>query len=312
MKYLVTGGGGFIGSHIVEFLVRRGDEVRVIDDFSTGRRENLEGFVDRIELIEGSLVNEGFVREAAAGVEVVLHQGAIPSVPRSHHDPAATSEANVRGTLNVLVAARDAGVRRVVVASSSSTYGDSEKLPKRETDPPNPKSIYAATKLAGEHYAMVFAEIFALPVICLRYFNIFGPRQDPASQYAAVIPKFITSIAGNEPPVIFGDGTQSRDFTYIENAVRANYLAATVEHFPSGEVCNIACGQRYSLLQLVETINNILGKDVKPQFAPPRPGDVKHSQADISKAKKLLGYEPVISFEEGLRRTIDFFAGKTL
>ncbi|MEW5947645.1 MAG: NAD-dependent epimerase/dehydratase family protein [bacterium] len=309
MRVLVTGGAGFIGSHVAEDFVKSGARVRVLDDFSTGRRENIEAFAGALELIEGSLADEDTVARAAEGVDVILHQGALPSVPRSHARPLESNDANVRGTLNVLLAARRTRAARVVIASSSSVYGDSETLPKTETMKPEPKSIYAATKLAGEHYAGVFHETFGVPTLCLRYFNVFGPRQDPASQYAAVIPRFITDVARGVKPTVFGDGTQSRDFTYVANVVHANRLAATIGDFPAGAVCNVACGARYDLLRLISLINAFLGAAVEPQFAPPRPGDVKHSLADVSLAKKLLGYEPVVSFEEGLRRTVEFFAG---
>lgn len=301
--YLVTGGAGFIGSHLVERLVAEGQPVRVIDNFFTGKRRNLEPFAGRCEVVEGSLLDESMLRRAMQDVEYVLHQAAIPSVPRSIANPSATNEANVTGTLNVLLAARDAGVKRVVMASSSSVYGDSPTLPKVESMPTNPKSIYAAGKLIGEHYARVFHNVFDLSVMCLRYFNVFGPRQDPHSEYAAVIPKFIKMIRAGVSPTVHGDGLQTRDFTYIDNVVDANLQAARAPRTPDGLVCNIACGERVSILDLISLINAILGADVKPEFVESRAGDVKHSLADIGLAHETFGYAPRVSLEEGLRRT---------
>jgi len=307
-RYLVTGGAGFIGSNIVETLVARGEQVVVLDDFSTGKRENLEGFLDKVTLIEGS-VADAVVREAVEGVDFVLHQGALASVPRSVDDPISTNRANVDGTLNLLVAARDAGVKRVVFAASSSAYGDQPTLPKVETMPPMPLSPYAASKVACEYYCKAFTACYGLETVCLRYFNIFGPRQDPQSQYAAVIPRFITRMLDGKPPVIFGDGEQSRDFTYVADCVEANLLACEAPG-AVGRTFNVACGGRYTLNQLVELLNDILGTDLQPIYEPERPGDVKHSQADITAARQALGYEPKVSFEEGLRRTVEWFKAR--
>ncbi len=309
MKYLVTGGAGFIGSNIVEELLRRGHQVRVLDNFATGRRENLTPFLDRIELIEGDLRSYHIVREAVDGMDFILHQGALPSVPRSIKDPITSNEVNVAGTLNILDAARDAGVKRVVFASSSSIYGDSEKLPKQEDMTPNPLSPYAVSKLAGEKYCQVFARIYGLHTVALRYFNVFGPRQDPTSQYSAVIPKFITAILNNKQPTIYGDGTQSRDFTYVTNVVEANILATEAD-FPPGMVFNCACHERIDLNQLVKDINEILGKHIEPLYTDPRPGDVKHSFADIERIQKYLGYRPKVYFREGLEKTIEWYKEK--
>jgi len=303
IMYLITGGAGFIGSHLVERLVGEGQPVRVIDNFFTGNRKNLEPFEGRYELVEASLLDEAALSRAMQGVEYVLHQAAIPSVPRSIANPKATNEANVSGTLNVLVAARDAGVKRVVMASSSSVYGDSPTLPKVETMPTNPKSIYAASKLIGEQYARVFHNVFNLSVVCLRYFNVFGPRQDPDSEYAAVIPKFIRMIRAGVSPTVHGDGLQTRDFTYIDNVVDANFKAAQAPRAPDGLVCNIACGERVSIIDLIDRINSIMGTDIKPEFTENRAGDVKHSLADITVARDTFGYSPSITLEEGLKRT---------
>lgn len=304
--YLVTGGAGFIGSNIVEELVRRGERVRVLDDFSTGKHENLAPFVEHIELLEGTLLDVAAVRRAVQGVDYVLHQAALPSVQRSIEDPLTTHTTNATGTLNLLLAARDAGVKRFVFASSSSVYGDTPTLPKEESMPPSPKSPYAASKLAGEHYCRVFAEVYGLETVCLRYFNVFGPRQDPTSQYAAVIPLFITAMLQGQSPTIYGDGLQSRDFTYVANVVEAN-LSAAVAPDVTGRVFNIACGQSYTLLDLISALNNILGNEIVPVYAAPRPGDVRHSLADITAARKALGYQPLVDFEEGLRRTVEWY-----
>jgi len=302
-KYLVTGGAGFIGSNIVEELVKRNESVRVLDNLSTGRRENIEPFMDGIEFIEGDLRDLDSVRKAVNGVDYVLHQGALPSVPRSIDNPLTTNEVNVNGTLNVLTSARDAGVKRVVYASSSSIYGNSEVLPKREDMPPNPLSPYAISKLAGENYCRIFYRIYGLETVCLRYFNVFGPRQDPTSQYSAVIPKFISAMLNGERPKIYGDGKQSRDFTYVANVVQANLLACQADGV-AGEFFNVACGERYTVLDLVAELNEILGKDVEPVFTEPRKGDVRHSQADISKAQRLLEYGGLVGFKSGLRMLI--------
>ncbi len=304
--YLVTGGAGFIGSNIVRELVARGEGVRVLDNFSTGRRENLAEVLNDIELIEGDVRDPSACRRAVAGVEYVLHQGAIPSVQRSVDDPFISNEANVNGTLNLLIAARDAGVRRVVYASSSSVYGDSPTLPKHEDMTPRPRSPYAVSKLAAEYYCQVFTEVYGLETVSLRYFNVFGPRQDPTSQYSAVIPLFVQAMLAGEPPVVYGDGLQSRDFTYVSNNVEANLLAATAPGV-AGRVFNIACGKRYTLLDLIAMLNDILGTRIDPVFAPPRPGDVKHSLADIRLAQEQMSYTVDVDFETGLERTVTWY-----
>lgn len=306
MKYLVTGGAGFIGSNIVAELLRRGKQVRVLDNFSTGRRENVKEFAKQIELIEGDLRSYHIVREAVDGIDFVLHQGALPSVPRSINDPITTNQVNVEGTLNILDASRDAGVKRVVFASSSSIYGDSEKLPKQEDMIPNPLSPYAVSKLAGEKYCQVFARIYKLHTTALRYFNVFGPKQDPTSQYSAVIPRFIQAILHDRSPIIYGDGTQSRDFTFVRNVVEANILA-TEKDFPPGMVFNCACHERIDLNQLVESINTILGKKIKAEYTAARAGDVKHSFADIKRISEYLNYNPLVYFQEGLKKTIEWY-----
>jgi UDP-glucose 4-epimerase len=305
-SYLVTGGAGFIGSHIVKELARRGERVRVLDNFSTGRRENIAPFLKHIDLIEGDLRDLPSVRQAVGGTDYVLHQAALPSVPRSVADPLASNAANVTGTLNLLVAARDAGVRRVVYASSSSVYGDNPILPKQEDMLPVPKSPYAVSKLAGEHYCRAFTEVYGLETVSLRYFNVFGPRQDPASQYAAVIPLFITAMLQDEPPVIHGDGHQSRDFTYVSNVAHANLLAAAAPDI-AGRVFNAACGQRYTLMDLIAILNDFLGVQIVPVHTDPRPGDVRHSLADITAAREALGYRAEVSFREGLQLTADWY-----
>lgn len=307
--YLVTGGAGFIGSNLVEALLERGERVRVLDNFSTGKRENLHPFRDDVDLFEGDIRSYHLVRRAMDGIEVVLHQAALPSVPRSIADPLTTNEVNVEGTLNVLEAAREAGVGRVVFASSSSVYGNSLELPKHEGMTPAPLSPYAVSKLAGETYCSVFSRIYGIEAVALRYFNVFGPRQDPSSQYSAVIPKFVTAIARGERPRIFGDGEQSRDFTYVANVVHANILAATVP-IQGSVVVNCACGSRATLNDLVEHINAELGTTVEPVYAEPRLGEVKHSLASVARAHETIGYEPSWSFEEGLRETIASYTGR--
>lgn len=308
MKYLVTGGAGFIGSNIVQELLRQGKEVRVLDNFATGKRENILPLLkdSRLSLFEGDLRSFHIVRAAVKGVDYILHQGALPSVPRSITDPITSNDVNILGTLNLLEAAREFGVKRVICASSSSIYGNSESLPKVEEMPVNPMSPYALTKYAQERYCQVFYQLYGLETVSLRYFNVFGPNQDPSSQYSAVIPKFIRLIQQDREPIIYGDGTQSRDFTYVENNVWANIQACTAPKAP-GEVINVACGERYTLLDLVQMINSILGKDIQPRFEPERPGDVKHSQAGIDKARELLDYEVRVDFREGLEKTIDYF-----
>ncbi|HET6373419.1 MAG TPA: SDR family oxidoreductase [Candidatus Polarisedimenticolia bacterium] len=309
---LVTGGGGFIGSHITERLLSEGRDVRVIDDFSSGRPENLE-FVrtserwGRLEVVPGDITDTAFVKSACEGVEHLFHEAAIPSVPRSVADPAASSRVNVEGTLNLLIAARDAGVKRFIYASSSSVYGESPTLPKVETMPPDPLSPYAISKLAAEQYARAFYRLYGLPTIGLRYFNIFGPRQDPASEYAAVVPRFITSAARGQAATIFGDGEQTRDFTYVSNAVGANLNACRCGPEAFGGTFNIACGQRTSLLTLAARINAILGGGPAPVHAERRPGDVMHSVADITEAGLKLGYKPSVGLDEGLTHTVAWF-----
>ena len=304
--YLVTGGAGFIGSNIVAELVKRNERVRVLDNFSTGNRGNLVAFNERIHVVEGSLTDLETVRAAVKNVDYVLHQGALPSVPRSIEQPINSNDVNVCGTLNVLVASKDEGVKRVVLASSSSVYGNTEIMPKVETLCPMPLSPYAVSKLACEHYARVFSQLYGLPTICLRYFNVFGPRQNPRSQYSAVIPKFIMAMMNGESPVIYGDGLQSRDFSYVQNVVEANLLAA-VEPKAKAEVVNIACQEVYTLLDLVRELNAILGVNIKPKFEPIRKGDVKHSFADISLAREIMNYRPEIKWQEGLKRTVEWF-----
>lgn len=302
--HLVTGGAGFIGSHIVEALLRQGESVRVVDNFSTGRPENLRGFVHRIELITGDVSDPSVARAAMQGVEVVFHQAALPSVPRSIRDPLGSHAANANGTLQLLEAARHAGVSRFVYAASSSAYGDTPTLPKIEDMPTNPRSPYAVSKLTGEYYAQAYHRVYGLETVCLRYFNIFGPRQDPESPYAAVIPKFAAELLAGRPPVINGDGEQTRDFTYIDNAVAANLLAAAAPAEAAGQVFNVACGQRVSLNTLVKMLQAETGVRVAPKFAPERPGDVRDSLASIEKAKRILGYEPEVSLKEGLAFTV--------
>jgi nucleoside-diphosphate-sugar epimerase len=303
--YLVTGGAGFIGSHIVHRLVEDGKAVRVLDDFSSGKRENL-ATVDGVKLIEGDLRSETTVDEAVRGVEVIFHQGAVPSVPRSMIDPKTSFDVNVSGTLNLLLAAKDSGVRRVVMASSSSVYGDLPELPKVETMPTKPLSPYAASKLAGEELCQVFWRAYGLETVSLRYFNVFGPRQDPESQYAAVIPKFLKALKTGQRPMIFDDGEQSRDFTYIDNVVDANMLAADAEGI-SGDVFNIAAGDSISINEMLRQLAALVGVEPSPEYAPPRPGDIRDSRADIRSARAKLGYEVNVSFEEGLARTVAAF-----
>lgn len=303
-RYLVTGGGGFIGSHIVRALLEKGEEVRVFDNFATGKRENLEGL--SLELFEGDLRDGDALEKAVKGVEFVFHQGALPSVARSIEDPFTSHSVNATGTLLLLQACLQAGVRRVVYASSSSIYGDTPVLPKHEEMFPSPLSPYAAAKLAGEYYCQVFWKVHGLETVCLRYFNVFGPRQDPASPYAAVIPRFINAALDGGRPTVFGDGTQSRDFTYVDNAVEANLLAASVPQ-AAGEVMNVACGERISLVDLIRGLNEIIGREIAPVFAKPRPGDIKHSEAAIDKAGAVLGYHPRIKFREGLQKTVEWF-----
>ncbi|HEY5996938.1 MAG TPA: SDR family oxidoreductase [Candidatus Deferrimicrobiaceae bacterium] len=311
MTYLVTGGAGFIGSNLTEALLRKGERVRVFDNFLTGRRENLAGFAEAygaaFELVEGDLRDPGSVRRAMDGIDYVLHEGALPSVPRSVADPVLSNAINIDGTLNVLVAARDAGVRRLVFAASSSAYGDTPELPKRESMTPNPKSPYAAQKLAGEHYLRIFHSVYGLETVALRYFNVFGPRQDPKSTYAAVIPAFVTAVLSGTAPVVHGDGGQTRDFTFIDNVIHANLAACAAPAEACGKVFNVACGERVSLLDILESIYAAAGRRVEPRFEPARTGDVRDSLADISLGRKLLGYEPKVRFAEGLAKTMDYY-----
>jgi UDP-glucose 4-epimerase len=303
---LVTGGGGFIGSNLVRTLLERGDAVRVLDNFSTGNRRNLDEVAADIEIVEGELRSYERVHRAVKGVEVVFHQGALPSVPRSVQDPLTTGAVNVEGTLNVLLAARDESVRRVVFASSSSVYGDGGELPRRESAPPNPLSPYAVSKLAAESYCRSFTRVYGLETVALRYFNVFGPRQDPTSQYAAVVPRFISAIAEGQPVPIHGDGEQSRDFTYIANVVEANLLAADAEA-ANGRVLNIATGRQASVSELADRIGACVGREPVKEFHSARVGDVRDSWADVAAARELLGYEPKVSLEDGLRLTVDAF-----
>lgn len=304
--YLVTGGAGFIGSNIVDALVKKGQGVRVIDNFSSGKRENLAAVLEKIELLEGDIRDFSFLKKAAKGVDYILHQAALRSVPKSIDDPASFNEVNVGGTLNLLLAARESKVKRLVFASSSSVYGNSPSFPEKETQIPLPISPYAASKLAGEHYCRVFSQVYGLETVSLRYFNVFGARQSLENQYAVVVPKFIISMLNNEAPPIHGSGRQSRDFTYIDNVVEANILAAASPGV-SGEVFNIACGRDYSILELAQFLNKIMGKKIKPEFNPSRQGDVPRTLADISKAGKLLKLEIKVNFEEGLKKTVEWF-----
>ena len=304
--FLVTGGAGFIGSHIAEALVERGDRVRVLDNLSTGRLANLEPFRDRIEFIEGDLVDGPVVARAVQGVDCIFHEAALASVPLSVEQPLETNAACVTGTLTLLDAARRAGVRRLVYAGSSAVYGDRPTSSKRESDLPEPLSPYGTAKLAGEYYCRAFAATYGFETVVIRYFNVFGPRQDPDSPYAAVIPIFLSLMLSGRQPVIYGDGRQSRDFTFVSDVVRANLLAADAQRV-SGMVFNAATGRNTDLLTLLDALNKLLGTEVRPRFDPPRPGDVRESLADITLARSRLGYEPEVDFEEGLRRSIDYY-----
>ena len=302
-QYLVTGGAGFIGGHLARRLCRDGHEVRILDDFSTGKRGNLDGLEDSVEIIEANILDRDAVRSAMRGVEVCLHQAALPSVPRSVADPWTSNRVNVEGTLNVFLAARDARVRRVVYASSSSVYGDADSYPVHEQMPRRPLSPYAVSKATAELYAESFSRLYGIDFVGLRYFNVFGPRQDPDSPYAAVIPKFITAMKRGERPVIFGDGQQARDFSAVANVVEANLKAASAPGNISG-VYNVACGEPITLLQLVDALNAALGSNIEPELASPRDGDIKLSWAAIERARQAFGYEPVVTFEEGLEETV--------
>ena len=304
-SYLVTGGAGFIGSHLAEELVRRGERVRVVDSFITGKRDNLK-HIPGVELIEGDLADLTVAQRAVAGVDYVLHQAAIPSVPRSVQDPITSNRANIDASLNVLVAARDAGVRRVVYAGSSSAYGDTPTLPKVETMGTAPLSPYALQKLVAEQYCQMFTRLYGLETVTIRYFNVFGPRQDPSSPYSGVISLFIRALVEGHQPTIYGDGEQTRDFTYVANVVDGVLRACTASD-ASGEVINVATGGRISLNQLFNALKGLTGADVNPIYAEPRAGDVRDSQADIRKARSLLGYQPLVALDQGLEQTVAWF-----
>ncbi|MBD3414488.1 MAG: NAD-dependent epimerase/dehydratase family protein [Candidatus Aminicenantes bacterium] len=302
---LVTGGAGFIGSNLVRGLLKEKKNVRVIDNLSTGDISNLKDVLEDIEFIEGDIRYLNTIQEACKGVKYVFHQAAVPSVPRSIENPVESNQSNVDGTLNVLVAARDKGVKRVIFAGSSSVYGDTPQLPKTEDMKPNPLSPYAITKLTGEYYCKIFSEVFGLQTVTTRYFNVFGPRQDPESQYAAVIPKFIEAFLRETSPTVYGDGEQTRDFTYVENVVHANILCSRAKK-TNGDIINIATSFRISLNELIKLLKDITGKEIKPIHTEPRKGDIKHSLADISRAKKLIGYRPLLDLKQGLVKTLQW------
>lgn len=309
MKFLVTGGAGFIGSNIVRELIKQNHEVIVIDNLLTGKLENLKDILKKIKFVKGDIIDLNLLKKEFKDVDYVLHQAALPSVPHSVEDPITSNQNNINGTLNVLIAARDCGVKRVIYAASSSVYGNAKELPKNEEMNSNPLSPYAITKFCGELYCKVFYDLYGLETVVLRYFNVFGPRQDPNSQYAAVIPRFINLMLKNKRPTIFGDGLQTRDFTYVQNIVEANLLACKAKNV-AGKIFNIACEKRISLNQLVEIINKVLKTNIKSIHDKERKGDVKHSLADITKAKKILGYKVNYDFEYGLRKTIEWFRSK--
>ena len=307
-NFLVTGGAGFIGSNIVEALIEKNHSVRVLDNFSSGKKNNIEPFLSQIEVVEGSITNLDDCLNACDGIDLILHQAAIPSVPVSVKDPLKTLEANICGTNHMLYAAKEKKCKRLVYAASSSAYGEQEVEFKVETLVPQPLSPYAVHKLTGEYLCAAFANCYTLETVCLRYFNVFGPKQDPHSEYGAVIPKFIDAVLNDQQPIIFGDGHQSRDFTYVRNNVEGNILAALADNIPAkGDVYNLACGDNISLLELLEKVNQILGKNIEPIHKPPRQGDVRHSRADNSKATENLQFTPEVSFEEGLKRTIEWY-----
>src|ERR1051325_9971032 len=311
MKYLVTGGAGFIGSHLVEELLKRGESVRIADNFSTGKRENLPPSSAGVDLVEGDLADGAVARRAVEGCEYVLHQAALPSVPRSVQDPLTSHRANVDATLQVLLAARDAGIKRVVYAGSSSAYGNAAVLPKREDMKPQPLSPYALQKLVSEQYCQLFTRLYGLETVSTRYFNVFGPRQDPSSPYSGVISVFATALLENRSPTIYGDGEQTRDFTYVANVVGGVLKACSAPN-ASGEVINVATGGRISLNELFRSMRALAGGSVEPTYAETRAGDVRDSQADISKARRVLGYEPIVTFEEGLKRTLDWYRSASI
>lgn len=306
VSYLVTGGAGFIGSALVHHLVAHGQRVRVLDNLSTGHMQNLAAVSDRIEFIHGDICDLDVCKVAARGVDYVLHQAALPSVPRSIEQPWLTHQANANGTLNLLIAAREAGCKRFVYASSSSVYGNSDVLPKVETMPTAPLSPYAVSKLAGEQYVLVFHYVYGLETVALRYFNVFGPRQNGDSPYSGVLSRFITAALHRQVPIVFGDGEQSRDFTFVEDVVQANLSACTARHAP-GKVFNVGTGRRHTLLEAVSVLGEIVGADLRPFHAPPRRGDVRHSQAEIKRAQEVLSYSPSVSFSEGMARTVEWW-----
>lgn len=308
MRFLVTGGAGFIGSNIAARLVEHGDEVRILDNFSSGKRENIESLPETVEIIDGDVRDYWTVVKAVQGIDYVLHQAALPSVPRSVKNPLTSNAVNIDGALNVLEAAKNAGVKKLVYASSSSVYGESEELPKHEEMIPTPLSPYAITKLTCEYYCQVYWKLYRFPTVSLRYFNIFGPHQDPSGEYAAVIPRFITRLLTGKPPTVYGDGEQSRDFTYIDNCVEANTLAATNDQIV-GACFNVACGGQFTLNGLLDKLRTIIGVQIKAEYDPPRQGDIRHSFATIDKLAKY-GYRPAVGFEEGLRKTVEFFRAK--
>ena len=310
-KVLVTGGAGFIGSNLTEALLLRGHRVRVLDNFATGKKENLifDKEYPSLEIVEGDIRDPQICQKAMKGIDFVFHQAALPSVQRSIEDPVTSNSVNVEGTLNILVAARNAGAKRLIYASSSSVYGDTPTLPKKEEMPPNPLSPYALQKYIGEGYCRLFFQLYGLPTVSLRYFNVFGPKQDPTSVYSAVIPRFIDALLQGRSPVVFGDGEQSRDFTFIDNVIQANLLAMNSDFHP-GETINIACGESTSLNQLINILKEILGSKVSPIYEEPREGDVKHSLADIRKGKQFLNYDPRVEIKAGLAKTVEYFRKK--
>ncbi|MFC1549123.1 SDR family oxidoreductase [Candidatus Omnitrophota bacterium] len=308
MKYLVTGGAGFIGSNIAEELVKRGKDVRVLDDLSTGKEEHLESFMDKIEFQKGDIRSEGDTKKALQGVDIVIHQAALRSVAKSVERPVVTNDVNVNGTLNLLLLSKEAGVKRLVYASSSSVYGDCEEYPQKEIFVPMPISPYAVSKLAGEYYCRMFTKTMGFDTVSLRYFNVFGPRQNPESQYSAVIPAFIDKLAKDQPCVIDGDGMQSRDFTYVSNVADANLAACEVEGV-AGKVFNVACGSDHSVIEVAEELKKIMGKDIEFIYGPKRPGDVARTFADVDQLKNVLGVDLRVDFYEGLKKTVDWFTG---